>query len=182
MSLIQQGKASDTDASLTNPGVREADALGVVYCNASTLAAPTAQMLASCNTVFALDGRHPFALSQQMERTSCLKRSYTDASGNITGWWGGKLPLFNARNGSNAGNHQRIAVDSTTPRNDQAKTGLTLSIGQHCYVYNGLPTQVNPTIQPFTIRRTYRAGTSGSVHSYRTTGRNRLLYCSFIQH
>ena len=86
LSLISQGKASDTDASLTNPGVREADALGVVYCNASTLAAPTAQMLASYNTVFALDVA-PFTPYKSNGTTLIpVDAGYTrDASGNITG-------------------------------------------------------------------------------------------------
>ena len=85
LSLIQQGKASDTDSSLTNPGVREADALGVVYCNAATLAAPTAQMLASYNTVFALDVA-PFTRYRSNGTYLVLEGQYsTDTSGNILG-------------------------------------------------------------------------------------------------
>ena len=85
LSLISQGMASDTDASLTNPGVREADALGVLYCNAATLAAPTAQMLASYNTVFALDVA-PFTRYRSNGTYLVPEGQYsTDASGNITG-------------------------------------------------------------------------------------------------
>ena len=85
LSLISQGKAIDTDASLTNPGVREADALGVVYCNAATIAAPTAQMLASYNTVFALDVA-PFTRYRSNGTYLVPEGQYTtDSSGNITG-------------------------------------------------------------------------------------------------
>ena len=54
-SLITQLKASDTDGSLVNPGVGLGVAPDLVYVNAATIAAPTAQMLASYNTDFALD-------------------------------------------------------------------------------------------------------------------------------
>lgn len=55
LSLIQSLKASDTDGSLTDPGVGKGAPPDIVYVNAATLAAPTAQMLASLQTVFALD-------------------------------------------------------------------------------------------------------------------------------
>ena len=43
-SLITQLKASDTDGSLVNPGVGLGVAPDLVYVNAATIAAPTAQM------------------------------------------------------------------------------------------------------------------------------------------
>ncbi len=55
LSLIAQGKATDTDSSLVNPGVSDAQPVDVIYCNAAALAAPTAQMLRSYNVQFALD-------------------------------------------------------------------------------------------------------------------------------
>ena len=85
LSLIQQGKASDTDSSLTNPGVREADPLNVLYCNAATIAAPTAQMLASYNTVFILDVA-PFTRYRSNGTYLVPEAQYaTDSSGSILG-------------------------------------------------------------------------------------------------
>ena len=94
LSLISQGKAIDTDASLTNPGVREADNLNVVYCNAATLAAPTAQMLASYNTVFALNVA-PFTRYRTNGTALVPDAQYTrDSSGNITGLGNGQRVLY----------------------------------------------------------------------------------------
>lgn len=85
LSLITQQKASDTDASLVNPGVTAAGPVDVVYCNAATIAAPTAQMLASYNTVFALDVA-PFTQYRTTGTALVVVPQYvTDASGNITG-------------------------------------------------------------------------------------------------
>jgi len=55
LSLISQGKATDTDGSLVNPGVGLGVAPSLVYCNAATIAAPTAAMLANVNAIYALD-------------------------------------------------------------------------------------------------------------------------------
>jgi len=96
LSLITQQKASDTDSSLVNPGVTAAGPVDVVYCNAATIAAPTAAMLASYNTVFALDVA-PFT---QYKTTGTalypVDAGYSrDASGNITGLTGGSGVVLN---------------------------------------------------------------------------------------
>ena len=82
-----------------------------------------------------------------------------DASGNITGLAGnGKLPL------SLTQQHRRwrslISVASTTPWNDQAGTGLTLSIDS-TVTFDGQPT-LKLTI-PAGSSGTYRVGTSGAT-------------------
>jgi len=162
LSLISQGKASDTDSSLVNPGVREADPLNVVYCNAATIASPTAQMLASYNTVFALDVA-PFTRYRANGTYLVPEAQYTtDASGKIIGLAGAngatlKIPRLIAE--------KTAITDGAIQTADQVIGSLSIPAGSlnvgDCFRVLATIGRDNGT-DAYGSATTFRMGTAGS--------------------
>ena len=85
LSLITQQKASDTDASLVNPGVNAGADPNIVYLNAAAIAAPTPAILQNYNVIYTLDVA-PFTQYKSTGTALIPNAPYAlDESGNIVG-------------------------------------------------------------------------------------------------